>query len=38
VLDYFPEEESLEGALAIIENGLGFLDAAHSWWQQMCGW
>lgn len=34
VLDYYPAEDSLEGAFSIIENGLAFLDATHSWWQQ----
>lgn len=32
VCSYYPAEESLEGAFALIESGLAFLEAAKSWW------
>ena len=32
---YYPEEDTLEGALAVIETGMGFLQAAESWWHCM---
>jgi hypothetical protein len=30
---YYPAEDSLEGALALIEHGVNFLGAAKAWWQ-----
>jgi hypothetical protein len=32
VWDYYPAEEPLENALAVIESGVAFLGAASSWW------
>jgi hypothetical protein len=37
VLNYYPAENSLEEAFSIIENGLAFLDAVQTWWQQRYG-
>jgi hypothetical protein len=31
---YYPEEDSLENALLVIQTGLAFLQAAADWWQQ----
>lgn len=33
VWDYYPAEDSLENALALIERGVAFLGAASSWWR-----
>lgn len=33
VWDYYPAEDSLESALALIESGVAFLGAASSWWK-----
>jgi hypothetical protein len=32
VWEYYPAEDSLENALAVIESGIAFLGAASSWW------
>jgi hypothetical protein len=32
VRDYYPAEDSLEGALRVIESGVAFLQAAKAWW------
>lgn len=32
---YYPAEDSLEGALSIIESGIAFLGAAKSWWLEV---
>jgi hypothetical protein len=32
VRTYYPAEESVEQALAVIERGVAFLRAAKSWW------
>jgi hypothetical protein len=32
VWDYYPDEDSLEDALAVIQTGLAFLQAAKAWW------
>lgn len=34
VLAYYPAEDSLEGALAIMRAGVDFLQAAKSWWER----
>jgi hypothetical protein len=34
VWDYYPAEDSLENALAVIESGVAFLDAASAWWKR----
>jgi hypothetical protein len=34
VSDYYPAEDSLEGALAVIESGVACLAAAKSWWDE----
>ena len=31
---YYPAEDSLEHALAVIEHGVAFLQAARSWWDR----
>jgi len=33
---YYPQEDSLEDALSVIQAGVGFLRAAESWWRQRC--
>lgn len=33
IQDYYPDETSLEGAFLVIENGMGFLITAKTWWQ-----
>jgi hypothetical protein len=33
VWDYYPAEDSLENALAVIESGVAFLEAASAWWE-----
>lgn len=32
---YYPAEDSLEGALSIIDSGIVFLEAAKSWWKEV---
>ena len=32
---YYPEEDSLEDALAVIQAGVGFLQAAEGWWRSI---
>lgn len=32
VLNYYPAEDSLDSAFAVIESGVAFLEAAKSWW------
>lgn len=34
VWTYYPTEDSLEDALAVIKSGLGFLQAASTWWNE----
>ena len=33
VWSYYPDEDSLEAALAVLRTGLAFLQAAEAWWQ-----
>ena len=37
VWNYYPAEDSLENALAVIESGVAFLGAASSWWRYADG-
>jgi hypothetical protein len=32
---YYPAEDSVEGALLIIESGVGFLKVAKAWWNEV---
>lgn len=35
---YYPAEDSLEGALELIESGAAFLEAAGAWWRETQAW